>query len=152
MWHDVKYEPGQLKVVAYEADGTVAGEKIVNTAGKPHHIEIISGKSFVGQNDAPVLKADGKDLAYLTVKVVDKDGNLCPGYSGKLNFKVSGAAVYRASANGDPTCLESFQQPQMHLFSGQLTVLVQSGSTAGEIIVEVSAKGVKTARITLESK
>ena len=64
MWHDVKYEPGQLKVVAYKADGSVADEKVVNTAGKPHHIEIVNGRAFIGQTDAPVLKADGKDLAH----------------------------------------------------------------------------------------
>lgn len=59
------------------------------------------------------------------------------------------AGSFKAIANGDPTCLESFQKPQMHLFSGQLTVLVQSGCEAGDIIVEVSAKGVKKASLKI---
>lgn len=144
MWNDVVYQPGELRVVAYDADGKMAAEKTVRTAGKAAEVKLIP--------DRNVLKADGEDLCYVNVSLVDKKGNPVPADNRLVKVKVSGAGAFKAIANGDPTCLESFQQPQMHLFSGQLTVLVQSGSTAGEIIVEVSAKGVKTARITLESK
>ena len=90
------------------------------------------------------MKADGKDLGYYTVKVVDKDGNLCP-FDGRLmKFNVSGAASYRASANGDPTCLDLFHLPQMHAFNGMLTVIVQAGQTPGDAALEVSAKGLKS--------
>ena len=65
MWMDVPYEPGELKVVAYDASGKQAEEKIVRTAGKPHHLELVA--------DRTRLAADGKDLAYITVRVVDKD-------------------------------------------------------------------------------
>ena len=54
-----------------------------------------------------------------------------------------GAGSFKAIANGDPTCLESFQQPQMHLFGGQLTILVQSSTEPGDILVEVTGKGLK---------
>ena len=144
MWNDVVYQPGELRVVAYDADGKIAAEKTVRTAGKAAEVKLIPDRS--------VLKADGEDLCYVNVSLVDKKGNPVPADNRLVKVKVSGAGAFKAIANGDPTCLESFQQPQMHLFSGQLTVLVQSGSTAGEIVVEVSAKGVKTARITLESK
>ena len=144
MWNDVVYQPGELRVVAYDADGKIAAEKTVRTAGKAAEVKLIP--------DRNVLKADGEDLCYVNVSLVDKKGNPVPADNRLVKVKVSGAGAFKAIANGDPTCLESFQQPQMHLFSGQLTVLVQSGSTAGEIVVEVSAKGVKTARITLESK
>ena len=144
MWNDVVYQPGELRVVAYDADGKIASEKTVRTAGKAAEVKLIP--------DRNVLKADGEDLCYVNVSLVDKKGNPVPADNRLVKVKVSGAGAFKAIANGDPTCLESFQQPQMHLFSGQLTVLVQSGSTAGEIIVEVSAKGVRTARITLESK
>ena len=70
MWMDVPYEPGEVKVVAYDASGKPAEEKVVRTSGKPHHLEVIA--------DRDQLTADGKDLAYITVRVVDKDGNLCP--------------------------------------------------------------------------
>lgn len=141
MWHNVTYEPGEVKVIAYDADGRAVAEKNVYTAGKPHHIEL--------QTDYTSLKADGKDLAYVTVRVVDKEGNLCPTDGRRLNFRVKGAGSYRASANGDPTCLDLFHLPQMHAFNGMLTVIVQAGETAGNLELQVSAKGLKTARLVL---
>ena len=65
---------------------------------------------------------------------------------------MSGAGSFRAIANGDPTCLEPFHKPQMHLFSGQLTVLVQAGTQPGEICVEVSGKGVKKATLKIKTE
>mgnify|MGYP001267366914 FL=1 len=141
MWHNVTYEPGEVKVIAYDADGKAVAEKKVYTAGKPHHIEL--------QTDYTSLKADGKDLAYVTVRVVDKEGNLCPTDGRLLNFRVKGAGSYRASANGDPTCLDLFHLPQMHAFNGMLTVIVQAGEIAGNLELQVSAKGLKTARLVL---
>lgn len=141
MWHNVTYEPGEVKVIAYDADGKAVAEKKVYTAGKPHHIEL--------QTDYTSLKADGKDLAYVTVRVVDKEGNLCPTDGRRLNFRVKGAGSYHASANGDPTCLDLFHLPQMHAFNGMLTVIVQAGETAGNLELQVSAKGLKTARLVL---
>lgn len=141
MWHNVTYEPGEVKVIAYDADGKAVAKKNVYTAGKPHHIEL--------QTDYTSLKADGKDLAYVTVRVVDKEGNLCPTDGRLLNFRVKGAGSYRASANGDPTCLDLFHLPQMHAFNGMLTVIVQAGETAGNLELQVSAKGLKTARLVL---
>lgn len=141
MWHNVTYEPGEVKVIAYDADGKAVAEKNVYTAGKPHHIEL--------QTDYTSLKADGKDLAYVIVRVVDKEGNLCPTDGCLLNFRVKGAGLYRASANGDPTCLDLFHLPQMHAFNGMLTVIVQAGETAGNLELQVSAKGLKTARLVL---
>ncbi len=141
MWHNVTYEPGEVKVIAYDADGKAVAEKNVYTAGKPHHIEL--------QTDYTSLKADGKDLAYVTVRVVDKEGNLCPTDGRLLNFRVKGSGSYRASANGDPTCLDLFHLSQMHAFNGMLTVIVQAGETAGNLELQVSAKGLKTARLVL---
>ena len=141
MWMDVTYEPGELKVVAYDADGKAVEEKTIRTAGKPHHLELVA--------DRTVLSADGKDLAYVTVRVVDKEGNLCPMDNRLVNFKVKGAGSYRAGANGDATCLDLFHLPRMHAFSGQLTAIVQSGEAAGELVLEAKAKGVKGGKLTL---
>lgn len=144
MWYNTVYEPGEIKVVAYDESNKAVAEKTVRTAGKPHHIEL--------STDYPILKADGKDLAYVTLKIVDKDGNLCPTDGRLVNFKVKGAGKYRASANGDPTCLDLFHLPRMHSFSGMLTVIVQSGEKSGEIELQASAKGVKTGKITIKVK
>ena len=144
MWDDVEYQPGELKVVAYNNEGQAVAEKTIRTAGKASAIRLTP--------DRNVLKADGEDLCFINVSLTDKDGNPVPDDSRLVKVKVSGAGSFKAIANGDPTCLESFQQPQMHLFSGQLTVLVQSGTTPGEITVEVSGKGVRKATVTLKTE
>lgn len=144
MWTDVPYEPGELKVVAYDNSGKKVEEKTVRTAGKPHHLEVVA--------DRTALSADGKDLAYITVRVVDKDGNLCPADDRLVFFTVKGAGSFRAAANGDATCLDLFHLPRMHAFSGQLTAIVQSGAESGNLVFEAKAKGVKAGKLTLEVK
>lgn len=144
MWTDVPYEPGELKVVAYDNSGKKVEEKTVRTAGKPHHLEVVA--------DRTALSADGKDLAYITVRVVDKDGNLCPADDRLVPFTVKGAGSFRAAANGDATCLDLFHLPRMHAFSGQLTAIVQSGAESGNLVFEAKAKGVKAGKLTLEVK
>jgi len=142
MWMDVRYEPGEVKVVAYDENGNKAGEKVVRTAGKPHRIELIP--------DRDTLLADGKDLAYVNVRVVDKEGNLCPLDDRMIRFTVTGAGKYRASANGDPTCLDMFHLPQMPLFNGQLTTIVQAGETTGTLTLEAKAKGIQSSKISIK--
>ena len=137
MWDDVRYEPGELRVVAYDAQGRAAAEKSIRTAGKAYRIELTPDRRWIA--------ADGEDLSYINVRIVDKDGNPLPADSREIRFKVSGAGSFRAVANGDPTSLESFQEPHMHLFSGQLTLIVQSAKQEGTIKVEATADGVKAA-------
>lgn len=144
MWHDAVYQPGEVRVVAYDEQGNPVAEKTVRTAGKPHHIELVTARSS--------LQADGKDLAYVTLRIVDKDGNLCPNDGRLVSFKVKGAGKYRASANGDPTCLDLFHKPEMHAFGGLLTVIVQSGEKTGEIELQATAKGIKTGTIRIPVK
>ncbi|MEJ8738802.1 glycoside hydrolase family 2 TIM barrel-domain containing protein [Phocaeicola sp. HCN-6420] len=144
MWYDAVYQPGEVKVVAYDEQGNPAAEKTIRTAGKPHHIELVT--------DRTSLQADGKDLAYVTLRIVDKDGNLCPNDGRLVSFKVKGAGKYRASANGDPTCLDLFHKPEMHAFGGMLTVIIQSGEKVGDIELQATAKGVKAGIIRIPVK
>lgn len=144
MWHNAIYEPGELKVVAYDSTGHAVAEKSVRTAGQPHHIELAT--------DRHQLTADGKDLAYVTLRIVDKDGNLCPTDGRLVKFSVSGAGRYRASANGDPTCLDLFHLPQMHAFGGMLTVIVEAGEKPGRIQLKATAKGLKNGRLSLTAE
>lgn len=144
MWYDAVYQPGEVKVVAYDEQGNPAAEKTIRTAGRPHHIELVT--------DRTSLQADGKDLAYVTLRIVDKDGNLCPNDGRLVSFKVKGAGKYRASANGDPTCLDLFHKPEMHAFGGMLTVIVQSGEKVGDIELQATAKGVKAGIIRIPVK
>lgn len=144
MWNDVVYQPGELKVVAYDADGNPAQEKTVRTAGKVTALKL--------NPDRTVLKADGEDLCFVNVSLTDKDGNPVPADSRLVKVKVSGAGSFKAIGNGDPTCLEPFHLPQMHLFSGQLTVIVQSSDRPGDIIIEVEGKGLKKQRLHILSE
>ena len=145
MWMDTVYEPGEVKVVAYDAAGKAVAEQTVRTAGEPDHIEL--------SVDRRVLKADGKDLAYVEVSVVDKDGNLCPSDDRLASFRTEGfGGAYRCSANGDPTCLDLFHLPQMHFFHGKLTALVQASETPGSVTFTATAPGVKSGNITLFSE
>lgn len=144
MWMDTKYEPGTVKVVAYDENGKAVDEAEIHTAGKPHHIVLTA--------DRDQLQADGKDLSFINVKIVDKDGNFCPNETRQIKFKVKGAGTFRAAANGNSASLESFQEPQMKLFSGQLTAIVQSAEEAGTITFEASAPGVKSAKLILKAE
>lgn len=144
MWMYAIYEPGEVKVVAYDNKGNAVDEKTVKTAGKPHRIELIP--------DRTQLSADGKDLVYINVRVVDKDGNLCPLDQRMINFSVKGKGKYRAAANGDPTNLDLFHLPQMPLFNGQLTAIAQAAEEKGELIFEAKAKGLKTTTVEIDVK
>ena len=145
MWMDTVYEPGEVKVVAFDADGNAVAEKTVRTAGEPDHIEL--------KVDRSVLKADGKDLAYVEVSVVDKDGNLCPSDGRLASFATEGAGgAYRAAANGDPTCLDLFHLPEMHFFNGKLTALVQASETPGTVTFTASAPVIRSASITITAE
>ena len=144
MWMDTKYEPGTVKVVAYDENGKAVAEKEMHTAGKPYAIELIP--------DRTQIKADGKDLSFVTVRVVDKDGNLCPTADNEIKFKVKGKGWYRAGANGNPASLESFQRPQMKVFSGMMTAIVSSTEEPGKITLEATGKGLKKGTLILESK
>ncbi|MDE5662404.1 MAG: DUF4982 domain-containing protein, partial [Muribaculaceae bacterium] len=143
-WNDVVYEPGEIRVVAYDADGKPAQEKVVRTAGKPAALRIVP--------DRTEIAADGDQLVYFTVTAVDRNGNPVPDADNKVSFKVEGAGTFEATANGDPTCLMPFQNPEMKLFSGAATAIVRSAKTPGTLRIKASAKGVKAAEATVDVK
>ncbi|MBD5358074.1 MAG: glycoside hydrolase family 2 protein [Bacteroides sp.] len=144
MWNETVYEPGEVKVVAYNADGSVAGEKSIRTAGKPDHLVLTPNRKE--------MKADGEDLVYITVQVADKDGNIVPTDERAVKFSAKGAGKFRATANGDPTSLRLFHIPEMDLFSGAATAIVQASDTPGNMTFTATAKGVKSATITIPVK
>ena len=144
MWMDVKYQPGNIKVIAFNNDGKPVAEKQIKTADKPYKLVL--------ESDQKILKANGKDLAFVTVSVVDKNGIPHPTATNQLKFKVKGDGKFRAVANGDATSLELFHVPTMKLFSGKLVVLVQAGEKNGNIHLKVTGKGLKSAKINIATK
>jgi beta-galactosidase len=143
MWTDTKYEPGELKVIAYDASGKAVAEKQLRTAGEPSRVELVP--------DRTDLTADGKDLAFITVRITDKDGNFCAADQRSVEFAVAGAGTFRAVGNGDPTSTELFHLPEMHAFNGQLTLIVQAGEKTGDITVEAKADGLDGASLRVRT-
>lgn len=141
MWPDVVYQPGELRVVAYDERGDSVAQKTVRTASRPHHLVLTA--------DRDTLSADGLDLAYITVQVADRHGNIVPTDSREVTFTVTGAGTFEATANGDPTSLRPFQKPAMDLFSGAATAIVCAASAPGTITFTASASGLRSAAITL---
>ena len=144
-WNDVKYEPGELRVVVYDDNGKVAGEQTIKTAGKPAALRL-QGWSQSSENSPiaslspmePIsLCSDGLDLAFVTVSLQDKDGNFIPDATDQLRFEVEGAGTFRAACNGDATSLEPFTEPTMKLFAGQLVVVVQAAKQKGTLRLRV---------------
>lgn len=140
-WNNVKYEPGEIKVVAYDYDGTAKGEKIIRTAGAPARIVL--------KADRNSISSKGEDLSFVTVLVVDKNGTPCPTATNNMKFNVSGAGKFRAACNGDATSLVAFNSTEMPLFSGELVVVVE-GLRHGTAMLSVSADGLPTATLPIE--
>ena len=115
MWFDVPFEAGEITVVAYDAAGNEAARETIRTAGEPDHLEVV----WANENEHP------EELCYMTVKVVDKDGNLCPFANNLITYEGEG---FVAAANGNATCLDSFVEPQMHAFAGQCTFIIKKGT------------------------
>lgn len=142
-WNNVRYEPGELKVVAYNYDGSVMGEQTVRTAGEPARIVLEADRSSIA--------AKGEDLAFVKVSVVDKDGTPCPTATNKMKFEVTGAAKFRAACNGDATSLVAFNSTEMPLFSGELVVVVE-GTKQGKATLSVSAEGLPKETLSINIK
>lgn len=137
MWNDVVYYPGEIKVVAYDDKGEIAETRTIKTAGKTYKIS-----TAVDRN---TIKADGKDLAFVTVEVLDKDGNLCPKADNLLFFDVEGDISLKAVCNGDPTDQTSFSSTYMRAFNGKLVVVLQSKNKAGSGKLKVYGANLKPA-------
>ena len=131
-WNDVRYEPGEIRVVAYDAQGQKIGEDVQRTAGKA--VRLIAKAENAG------WKADGEDLLFVNVYAVDKNGVFVPNVNDNLTFSVSGEARFEAACNGDATSLQSFKQPEMRLFNGQLVVVLRPTTKAGKATLVVKDK------------
>jgi len=144
MWDDVIYQPGEIKVVGYDKNDKVVAEKIIKTAGETYSIKLTA--------DRQTIKADGKDLSFVTVELLDKDGNLCPRAANLLFFDVTGAGKLKAVCNGDATDQTSFASKYMRTFNGKLVVTVESDTNAGEIVLKVSGGLLKPQEVKIATE
>ena len=143
-WNNVKYEPGEIRVVAYDAQGQKIGEDVRYTAGKAVALSL--------KPETDIHQADGEDLIFVRVSAVDKQQRFVPTCQNDLTFSISGAAQFEAVCNGDATSLQSFKQPEMKLFNGELVVVLRPTKTAGKATLVVKDKRGKLKTATLQIK
>ena len=129
----VPYEPGTLKAVAYENGKQVAVEE-VHTAGAPAKVKLSADRS--------VIRADGDDLLFVTVRIEDQHGNLCPMADNLVHFAVTGSGTIAAVDNGNAASVESFQADHRKAFSGMALLIVRSKpGEAGRIRIVATSEG-----------
>lgn len=144
MW-DVPYEPGTLEVVALDEDGKPAMSKKIVTAGRPVKVELVPDRS--------VIRADGEDLSFVTVRITDAQGNLCPQAEHRVAFRISGPGEIVALDNGDPTSLEPFQGTTRRAFNGLCLAIIRSqAGEVGEIELTAHAQGVESTTVKIKTE
>jgi beta-galactosidase len=142
LWR-VPYTPGVLRAVAYRGGEAVASEE-VKTAGAPARVVLLP--------DRTTLAADGRDLSFVTVRIEDGEGNLCPLADNLVRFAVGGAGRIAAVDNGDPATFEPFQADERRAFSGLALLIVRTErGRAGEILVTATSEGLAPAETFLEA-
>jgi len=146
-WNDVVYEPGEIKVIAFDEQGRRVAEESVRTAGDAHHIALSVDRSSL---TAPSAGAT-PDLAFVTVGIEDEKGTLCPDSDVKVAFSSSGAVRFKAACNGDATSLEPFVRPEMKAFHGRLVAVVEAVGV-GEGVLSVLVKGLPPVRTSFSVK
>lgn len=139
----VKFEPGILKTVSRK-DGKEVLIKEIKTTGTPESIILTA--------DRQTIQADGKDLSFITAKIVDKDGNTIPFASNSIKFSIEGVGTIAGTDNGNPTSLESLKSPEKKAFNGLCLAVIQSEGKAGNIKLTATAEGLKTSNLTIEAK
>ncbi|MFA7368438.1 MAG: glycoside hydrolase family 2 TIM barrel-domain containing protein [Kiritimatiellales bacterium] len=142
LW-DVPFEPGTLKAVAYR-DGKISAEHQLQTAGKAVRLVL--------ESDRPALKADGLDLAHITVKTVDADGIVVPDASQKICFAVTGAGTNAGADNGNMNSGELWQADERSAYNGRALLVVRSDRHPGMITVKATAEGLESAELKMSAQ
>jgi beta-galactosidase len=139
---NVPYEAGELKVVGY-IDGKKVAEKEIRTAGKPVKIEL--------SPDRNLIKSDGEDMVFVTVRILDKMGNLCPNSENLVEFELKGEGKIVALGNGNPATTESFQSNVRKAFSGQCMAFIKATTSPGEISLIAKSNGLQETSVKIQT-
>ena len=139
MWR-VTFEPGEVKVLA-KKDGKVVRQQTIRTAGPAYQIRLTP--------DRNVIKADGKSLAFITVEVLDKDGNLCPNAENQIFFDINGNASIEGVDNGCQTSLERFKDNNRKAYFGKCLLVVRSDKIPGDVEIKATAVDLKKSTVKI---
>jgi len=143
MWNNVIYQPGEIKVIAYDKQGQIQKTELIRTAGVPTKIKLTA--------DRTSITSDGKDLSFVTIEIVDKDGNLCPNAQSLLFFKTEGEGFLKALCNGDPIDQTSFASNYMKVFNGKMVAIISSDIISGKINLSVSGDKLLSAEVSIKT-
>jgi beta-galactosidase len=142
MWH-VPYTPGVLTAVSRREEQTVLTRQI-KTADMPYKIELSANKR--------VLNRNGRDMLFVTIKILDKDGNLVPTADNDIKLNIAGAGRLAGMDNGCQTSVESFKGNHHHAFNGLCLGIVQSLQKSGSIIINCTSPGLKGSVLKISAK
>ena len=140
VWN-VTFEPGTVKVVARK-DGVETASQEIHTAGEPAQIRLTP--------DRRTIKSNGTDLSFVTVEILDKDGNLCPNADNLVQFETSGNGFIAGVDNGSPISLERFKDNKRKAFYGKCLVVLQNNGKKGKIALKATSEGLKDAHIDIK--
>ena len=142
MWR-VTYQPGEVRVVSRK-DGVEILSQTIRTASEPAQIRLTP--------DRRTLNADGSDLSFVTVEVLDKDGNLCPNADNLITFTVDGNAFIAGVDNGSPYSMERFKSNHRKAFYGKCLVVLQNNGNSGVATLTANSEGLKQAQTTINAQ
>ena len=142
MWR-LTYKPGSIKAIGRTNGKDILTEEI-KTAGDPYQIRLTADRS--------TIDADGNDLSFVTVDILDRDGNMAPKADNLVNFELSGEATIAGVDNGSQTSHEPFQASYRKAFNGKCLVVVRSGLKPGEIVLKAASEGLQNTEITLHER
>jgi len=139
----VPYQAGELKAVGYDKEKQVNTASLV-TASKPAGIKL--------SGDRTILKANGQDLSFVTVSIVDKNDVINPKAVNLVRFNVEGPGSIIAVGSSNPISTESYQQPQRKAYKGKCLVIIKSQQKPGDIILRVSSDSLPAADIQIHTR
>lgn len=140
LWN-VTFEPGTVKVVARK-NGIETASQEIHTAGEPAQIRLTPDRS--------TIKSNGTDLSFVTVEILDKDGNLCPNADNLVQFEIGGKGFIAGVDNGSPISLERFKADKRKAFYGKCLVVIQNNGQKGKIGLTATSDGLKHAHIDIK--
>lgn len=138
----VPFEPGTVTAISRK-DGQEVARQEIKTAGEPYAVRLTP--------DRDAIKADGRDLSYITAEIVDKDGTVCPNADNLIHFTVEGTGLNAGVDNGSPISMERFKDNKRRAHYGKALLIVQSDGRPGEITVSASADGLLSHPITIKT-
>lgn len=142
-WDSVVYEPGELKVVAYK-NGELWATDVAKTAGTAAKLQLSA--------DRDTLTADGSDLSFITVRILDSKGVVVPEADNTIHFDISGPGEIVATDNGNPADMAPFPSQERAAFSGLALAIVRSKKDAGTIVITARANGLEAGSVVIRTR